>query len=619
MTWQITAKSGSRRGMSWLIGNRPITLGRSLNCEITVSDPTVSRRHCEIAQVGQRVKFRDLGSRNVTLINGRISDECYLELGDELSLGTDSFIVTREVEERPAYPATPRRSDDTTVSFCSFQLPKQSEEDHTDLDESDPIEVVSRLYQMSQQLHQAQSEAEFSTQCLRSLQDVFPVGSTAYVLFRYPDDTIVAYPSIKSIPERVLKQINESISSGTSSLKTYRKRALRPPKQVCVSPLISEKYTPAAIILIDKVGKHPLDETHLKRLDDFGKVAALHLTGLTQRLRTSKSANERMDSDAIEFLEKIENSTELRERFLEAASTRLNTLITGEPRTGKKLAAQMIHRQSAAPKGPMILRDCQRIAGDSFACDLLGEEQVDEDGSRIVTEGLLEQANGGTLILANIGALTPGNQGLMARVLDSKAFIRLGASGATTFRGRIISTSREEPENLVRDGKFRADLLRAIARQRLHTPPHRTRRNSIRNLAKHLLRLDNKEASQPVQDLADEAIDYLKELPLKGDTLELRRAISHAAQQRAGASPEKGQTAVPPMQEGAWKTEQEHDELDPLEHAEDTLLRAIVHQCAGDTAKAARMLGIPQCEVERIAKSSPGTMPKASESTEGTR
>ncbi len=599
MTWQITAKTGTRRGVSWSVGEQPVTLGRSLSCDISINDPTVSRRHCEITFDGTGLYFRDLGSRNVTLVNGRIAKRCPLSVGDEISLGNDVFIVTQSVVTDASGSNTARpRTDNTTQSLSTT----------ISLDSDDPKEAhfeypasaqeMVRLYQLSRQLNRTRSTHDYAANCIQCIQDLFPVGVRVHVCLGSQAQALDIYPKGEVLPDRILKQVAKVLGGGRSLLKFDRKHAFQAAQQICVSPIRTVDGVLGAFVLRAALREAVLEETDLARLNAVASVAGLHPIAASDGDSTPDEVSLIPEDERIGFLGRSLGASALRAEIRSAAQTRLTTLIVGERGTGKVLAARMIHHQSPVPRGPLITANCETIAGPPFARTLLGEERPTESSGRIIDAGLLDQANGGTLILREVGALTLENQQLLSRTLAQRTFARLGSTGEVSFHGRVITTSRVELESLVTDGKFRGDLVKALSRIRLQIPPLRHRRADIRALAQHFLHNERKRAPRSVEGLTEDALGYLEELPLWGNAAELQATITRAARQGKGSWIESEDLSDSESQEHGIA----EVSLDPLEHAEQTLIAAVVRQCDGDAERAARILGLSKVEVARIHK-----------------
>lgn len=597
MTWQITAKSGTRRGVSWSLGEQPVTLGRSLSCDISINDPTVSRRHCEISVEGTTLTFRDLGSRNVTLVNGRIEKQCILSVGDEISLGNDVFIITQSVIADASGSAPSQKRTDNTTQSLSTTISLDSEdprEAHFEYPAS--AKEMVRLYQLSRQLYRTRSAHDYATNCINCIRELFPPEIRAHVCLGTQAQALDIYPKGDVLSDRILKQVAKVLGGGRSVLKFDRKHAFQPAQQVCISPIRTADGVLGAFVLLSSLRESILEERDLSRLNAISSVAGLHRVAASDSDSTPNEIPIVPEDERVGFLGRSLGASALRAEIRSAAQTRLSTLIVGERGTGKVLAARMIHHQSAAPRGPMITANCEAIAGAPFARTLLGEERPTDSSGRIIDAGLLDQANGGTLILREVGALTLENQQLLCRTLGQRTFARIGSTGEVSFHGRVITTSRVELETLASEGKFRGDLVKALSRIRLQIPPLRHRRADIRALAQHFLRNERNRAPRSVEGLTEDALGYLEELPLWGNAAELQATISRAARQGKGNWIES-EDLNDGGTDGHTITEVS---LDPLEHAEQTLIAAVVRQCDGNAERAARILGISQLEVERI-------------------
>jgi len=600
MTWQLTARTGLRRGVSWVIGDQPLILGRSLACDVIVSDPTVSRRHCELYCEDGRVKFRDLGSRNVALINGREVRECILDMGDELSLGTDAFILSRAASTANgnAWRTPPPERDTTTMSLGAKRAQEPWESGWFDADHPATAPEMVRLFQLSQQLHRASSLCEFATRCLLAVRDLVSEQADAFVCFRLGGGELDVYPRDNTPPARALKQVARAMQRGESLVKLDRKCGIRVAGQICIVPLCTNGGSHAALLLTSQARRFFLEDRDVRRLESVAGVAALHLPAVRERRYFADSYRD-LEDGLQDVFGKSAAATALRADIGAAAKTRLNVLITGEAGTGKFCAARMIHRQSPPPRGTFIEANCEDIAGAAFARTLVGEEREDVGGGRIVEAGLLDQANGGTLVLQEIGALTPENQNLLVRALGSRSYARIGSAGEVPFHGRLIATTRSELDGAVRDGRFRADLLKLIGRLRLSIAPLRQRRADIRALAQQFLGLEKQRAPFRNSKLTEDALGYLEALPLWGNAAELRATVAEAVRRgrwEAIGLPEAAPEAGPEGEAAPAVA------LDPLEHAEKTLIAAVVRQCGGNIGRAAQILNMTELEVARISR-----------------
>lgn len=597
MTWLLTSKTGLNRGESWTIGARPLVLGRSLSCDITIGDPTVSRKHCEVRLDGDIVYFRDLGSRNVSLINGRAVDECRLLVGDELSLGTESFIVTR-TSSAVVTPQVETEPKSTTLTLDEAIFFKETAFDlvHAPHHPTTVKDLV-RLYHFGRRLSQAQNEAEFASHCLSELENAFPARIKVAVVCQGASG-LIWYPPGFNPSDDLRSQVEEAMERGEASLGSFRARRVifRELLVAGVAPLRVSGRSRGALVIQSAAREYIPEQTELGRLCALAQTASPYLGSLEQRDAQAPDCARFSYGGDIQFIGKSPAVEALREEIRQAASSRDCVLITGEPGTGKELAAHLIHHQSAAGRGPMVSTNCLTLAGHHFHASMTGSERSDGTGGLVETRGLLEQARGGTLLLREITALTPTNQAELQRLLKSMTYQRVGSTREHPVACRIIATTNRDLDEVVRTGEFSADLVMLLGRQRIHINPLRRRPTDIRTLAEHFVSTGHRDGHHRPQGLTEEALAYLQELPLRGNARELRSTLARAA--RASGSdwlrPQDIQNAV-------WSTTPEpRAELAPLEKAERTLIQAVLAQCEGNIRVAAEILGIPVSTLERL-------------------
>lgn len=595
MTWLLTAKSGSSRGESWLIGPRPIVLGRSLSCDITIGDPTVSRKHCEVKLDGEGVFFRDLGSRNISLVNGRAVEECRLLVGDELSLGTESFILTRTISNEAASPMDSNSRGTTTVSL----------DDAVFLREDTPgaarspsfpatVQDLLRLHHLGRKLGKAHTEAEFAALCIQELEEVFPARIKPAVCCTGAEG-FTWYPKGFTPSEDLLEQVVDAMTRGDASLSSYRAKRLFF-KEVVIAgtaPLMATGRCHGALVIQSAARDYIPEPGALAHLNAIAQTASPYLGSLEHRGTISHRADDPVQQEPVQFLGQSAAVEELRSEIHEAARSGLNTLITGEPGTGKELAAHLIHSHGAAHQGPVISINCMTLAGANLMTALTGSEQSDEEHRLTIRRGLLDQANGGTLVLRELEALTGANQLDLLRLLERGAYTRTGGHEVHAFRSRVIGTSSRDMDQAASKGEFRRDLLKLISRQRIHIKPLRRRPTDIRTLAEYFIDSGKRQGVHQLKGLTKEALAYLEELPLRGNAIELRNTIAQAAIQS------RSEWLGTEELRNATTTNEQHV-LDPLEKAERTLIDAVLAQCDGNTQVAAEILGLPVAALEKM-------------------
>ncbi len=216
---------------------------------------------------------------------------------------------------------------------------------------------------------------------------------------------------------------------------------------------------------------------------------------------------------------------ELASRAAEFDST---VLITGESGTGKDHLARFIHEASLRRDAPYLKIDCSSLPAELVESELFGHEKGAFTGAVALKRGRLELAGRGTVVLDEVAALTPAVQAKLLRVLDERAFMRLGGHTLLHLEARLVALTNAELDRLVAAGYFREDLYFRLNVLRIAIPPLRERREDIRPLAEHLLGRLAAVHGRPLARFDPEALARLEACPWPGNVRELKNAIEHA-------------------------------------------------------------------------------------------
>jgi DNA-binding NtrC family response regulator len=211
------------------------------------------------------------------------------------------------------------------------------------------------------------------------------------------------------------------------------------------------------------------------------------------------------------------------------APTKATVLITGETGTGKELIAAMVHRKSKRAKGPLVAINCAAIPDALLEGELFGYERGAFSGALSAYPGKLKLADGGTLLLDEVGELSVVAQAKLLRAIDTGEAYRLGARIPSRFDIRIIASTNRNLAHDVADGKFRSDLYYRLAVARLEMPPLRMRIEDILPIARQLLARIAEEFGQPELRLDQSAIRRLEQHDWPGNARELRNVLEVAA------------------------------------------------------------------------------------------
>ena len=203
------------------------------------------------------------------------------------------------------------------------------------------------------------------------------------------------------------------------------------------------------------------------------------------------------------------------------AQSHITVLIDGASGTGKELVAGALHRHSPRARAPFIALNMAAIPADLIESELFGHEKGAFTGAAAQRRGRFEQASGGTLFLDEIGDMPLQAQTRLLRVLSDGSFYRVGGHAAVQADVRIIAATHQDLEALVRQGRFREDLLHRLNVIRIHLPTLSERREDIPRLAAFFLHKAARELGVEPRVLAPETVQHLARLPWPGNVRQL--------------------------------------------------------------------------------------------------
>lgn len=208
---------------------------------------------------------------------------------------------------------------------------------------------------------------------------------------------------------------------------------------------------------------------------------------------------------------------------------RATVLITGETGTGKELAARSLHRAGPRGRGPWVAVNCSALPGNLLEAELFGHVKGAFTGAVQSRAGRFEQAQGGTLLLDEIGELPLDLQAKLLRVLQEREFQRLGSSDTIRADVRVVAATNCDLAERIEEGRFREDLYYRLNVVPLHLPPLRQRTGDIPLLALHFAeKICRAEGILPKQILPS-AMDVLCRYSWPGNVRQLENAVEMAA------------------------------------------------------------------------------------------
>jgi transcriptional regulator with PAS, ATPase and Fis domain len=203
-------------------------------------------------------------------------------------------------------------------------------------------------------------------------------------------------------------------------------------------------------------------------------------------------------------------------------------LLLGETGTGKELAARTIHSLSPRARGPFVAVNCASLPDTLLESELFGYKAGAFTGANKDKPGRFALARGGTLLLDEIGEISPALQGKLLRVLQERTYEPLGATRSETADVRVIAATNKDLSEQVRQGIFREDLYYRVNVVRLELPPLRRRLEDVPLLAEQFIARFNRRQGKAVRGISPEALSLLMAHDWPGNIRELENAIERA-------------------------------------------------------------------------------------------
>lgn len=291
---------------------------------------------------------------------------------------------------------------------------------------------------------------------------------------------------------------------------------------------------------------------------------------------------------------------DLYQKVLRVAASEANILITGESGVGKELVARALHDNSPRAKAPYVAVHCASLQENLLESELFGHAKGAFSGAIAARPGRFEAASGGTLLLDEIGEISPVTQTKLLRVLQEREIVRVGENHPRKVDVRIIAATHRDLAAMVKRGEFREDLYYRLRVLPLDVPALRERREDIPLLTSKLLSNLAERYRRPDLTLSNEAMIALEAYDWPGNVRHLFNALEYAAVHAdgttirpkhlpdevvAGAPPQAAPHAtVAPMTRNYQSTENEA--------AEQALILKVLEESRGNKAEAARRLGM---------------------------
>jgi len=534
-----------------LAEGQALVVGRDPAAEICIGDTSVSRQHARFELRGGAVSVRDLGSTNGTRLNGELLDG----------------------------PAAMGVGDEVTLGNVTVAIHARA-----------PLGVAARRgrWTHDQFLAALEDEVERARTFHRGL---------AVVLLKHTGDA----GALAAVQAR-LRSVDRAAGYGEGALEL-----LLPEAGAAEARALLEPLGPAVAC---GVAVYP---------DDGGSSEALLEASREAMRRASAAAPVQLASGrAAPGAEHIFVSPVMRDLFDTAARVAtavVPVLIRGETGTGKEVLARAIHQQSPRGKHRLVAINCGAIPPTLVESVLFGHERGAFTGATGAATGVFEEAAGGTVLLDEVGELSPASQAALLRVLETKQVRRVGASRETPVDVRVIAATHRDLEAMVKAGTFREDLLYRLNTMTLEVPPLRERPEEIGPFADRFLALANAANGRQVQRIDAEAMRLLLRYPWPGNIRELRNAIEHAVVVARGSTieaadlPRRTRDFTAGVLQAEAPVPSSGDLREGVQRYETQVILEALRAAKGNRTEAARRLQIPvrtlshklkQCGIKKL-------------------
>ncbi len=298
----------------------------------------------------------------------------------------------------------------------------------------------------------------------------------------------------------------------------------------------------------------------------------------------------------------------LKQTIAAVAGSDYTVLVRGESGTGKEAVARTIHGLSGRSQGPMICVNCPAIPEQLLESELFGHVKGAFTGAEKASKGLFLAAEGGTILLDEIGDIPMNVQTKLLRVLQEREVRAVGGSETVRVDVRIVASTNQDLEGRIRDKSFREDLFYRLNVLTINTPALRDRREDVPLLAVHFLHRTCKEMNLPVKELTPDALGYLAGREWPGNVRELLNFIRRLVVFSPG---EVIDAACARMVDGGGVTGQpascmlgsyQEAKNQALEAFTRTYVDQLLGRTRGNISEAARVSGLERASLQKILK-----------------
>jgi DNA-binding NtrC family response regulator len=302
------------------------------------------------------------------------------------------------------------------------------------------------------------------------------------------------------------------------------------------------------------------------------------------------------ESEEKQLIGSSDEMRKVRQQIRLAATTDSNVLITGETGVGKNVVAKAIHDLQVGREN-FLMVNCSAIPENLMEAEYFGHEKGVFTGADTRREGIFELADGGTLVLDEIGEIPSRLQSKLLSILEDKCVRRIGGGRSIPVDVRIMATTNQDLDQAIREKRFRQDLYYRLAVVTIQVPPLREHSEDIPEIAEYFARIF---CRKPVRIL-DGDMKRMTDYPWPGNVRELRNVIERASLLLKGDVLRPAGLLVNSDTDNAW-VERKHSEVKeivPLQELKRQQILTALKACSGNKSRTARTLGISLSTLKR--------------------
>jgi len=561
-------------------------IGRRSTHDVIFTDPKLSRDHAEIIALKDGgYEIHDLGAKLPTRVNGKIISSHRLKDGDRISLGDSELIFKSEEPCSTAH-----------VEFLAAEAMSEESEEVTSLDAKkttfysvDDLDLISlqRDHQRLMLLYEFGKAANLHLEDPHQLLDeILSVAfrtldaergflalvdeNTGELTCELVRDNIGNQETEKlevsrTIIHKVLKEgvsiltVNALKDKQFKDVKSVQEYNIR--SAVC-APLFFQGEVVGVVYLDNRASTGSFSQDDLMFLTALSHQAGIAI-GNSRLHRQVVQENVRLINALKPKFQIIGDSEEMKRVYntiRKVAPSDITILIQGETGTGKELVARAIHSQSPRSNKPFVAVNCAAIPKELIESELFGHEKGAFTGATSARQGKFELANGGSVLLDEIGDMSLDLQSKVLRTLEEKEIQRVGGSKDIKVDVRVIAATHKDLEKAVKEGEFREDLYYRLNVVLLKLPPLQERKEDIIQLAEYFM-------SGKAKKISPKAKQLLLAYGWPGNIRELKNCIERAVVLGDGEviQPEdlpinvrQGRKVIPSPLESLDQMEEEH-------------------------------------------------------------